>query len=66
MWEWEAQQGRMHAGIYLCPLRGVSRSWFVQAPFGLRHCFLDSPRRLATKESLYFLEFGGGAPYGLG
>ena len=26
MREWEAEQGRMHAGIYLCPLCGVSRS----------------------------------------
>ena len=26
MREWEAEQGRMHAGFYLCPLCGVSRS----------------------------------------
>jgi hypothetical protein len=24
MREWEAEQGRMHAGIYLCPVCGVS------------------------------------------
>jgi len=26
MREWEAETGRMHAGIYLCPVCGVSRS----------------------------------------
>jgi hypothetical protein len=26
MREWEAQQGRTHFGIYLCPLCGVNRS----------------------------------------
>jgi hypothetical protein len=26
MREWEAEQGRMHVGIFLCPLCGVSRS----------------------------------------
>ena len=26
MREWEAERGRVHAGIFLCPLCGVSRS----------------------------------------
>jgi hypothetical protein len=38
MREWEAEQGRMHAGIYLCPLCGVSNPSIPKLSSDIRNC----------------------------
>jgi hypothetical protein len=38
MREWEAEQGRMHSGIYLCPVCGVSNPSIPKLSNDIRNC----------------------------
>jgi hypothetical protein len=45
MREWEAEQGRMHGGIYLCPVCGVSNPSIPKQSNDIRNCARESAVR---------------------